>query len=89
MNIKNINFTGKYAKNEKFGINVEVEVTQRIIVQISQEALQDIKPENRNDSVEEQFSSNRITFEKIAEEKIRDLPDRISIGSADILKECK
>jgi len=51
--------------------------------------LQDIKPENRNDSVEEQFSSNRITFEKIAEEKIRDLPDRISIGSADILKECK
>lgn len=86
MNIKNINITGKYAKNEKFGINVEVEVTQRIIVQISQEALQDIEPEKRNNSVEEQFSFNRIKFEKIAEEKIRDLPGRISIGSADILK---
>lgn len=86
MNIKNINFSGKYAKNEKFGINVEVEVTQGIIIQISQEALQDIEPKNRNDSVEEQFSSNRIKFEKIAEDKIRDLPSRISIGSADILK---
>mgnify|MGYP002714910314 CR=1 FL=1 len=89
MNIKNINFTGKYAKNEKFGINVEVEVTQGTIIQISQKALQDIEPKNRNDSVEEQFSCNRIKFEKIAEDKIRDLPSRISIGSADILKECK
>jgi len=48
--------------------------------------LQDIKPENRNDSVKEQFSSNRIKFEKIAEDKIRDFFSRISIGSADILK---
>lgn len=56
------------------------------MIQISQEALQDIEPENRNDSVEEQFSSNRIEFEKIAEEKIRNLPDIISINSADILK---
>lgn len=86
MNIKNINFTGKYAKNEKFGINVEVEVTQRIIVQISQEALQDIQPENRTASVEEQFSSHEAEFERITEEKIRNLPDSIIIGSADVLK---
>ncbi|WP_180124643.1 hypothetical protein [Acinetobacter sp. YH12097] len=86
MNVENINFTGKYAKNEKFGINVEVVVTQRIIIQISQETLQDIEPENRYDSAEEQFNSNRIKFEKIAEEKIRNLPDIISISSADILK---
>ena len=89
MSVEKITFTGKHAKNEKFGINVEVEVTQRIIVQISQEALQDIQPENRTASVEEQFSSHQAEFEQNAEEKIRNLPDRISICSADILKECK
>ena len=86
MSIEKITFTGKHAKNEKFGINVEVEVTQRIIVQISQEALQDIQPENRTASVEEQFSSHQAEFERIAEEKIRNLPDSITIGSADVLK---
>lgn len=66
---KTITFTDKYAQNENFGINFEVEVAQKIIIQISQEALQDIEPENRNASVEEQFSSNHIKFEKIAKEK--------------------
>lgn len=86
MSTKKITFTDKYVKNGNFGINFEVEVTQKIICQISQEALQDIKPENRTASVEEQFTSHQAEFERIAEEKIRNLPDRIIIGSADVLK---
>ena len=86
MSIEKIIFTGKHAKNENFGINVEVFVTQKIICKISQDALQDIEPENRTASVEEQFSSHQAEFERIAEEKIRNLPDSIIIGSADVLK---
>ena len=86
MSTENITFTGRYAKNENFGINVEVLVTQKIICKISQDALQDIEPENRTASVEEQFSSHQAEFERIAEEKIRNLPDSIIIGSADVLK---
>ena len=86
MSIEKIIFTGKHAKNEKFGINVEAGVTQRIIIQISQEALQDIQPENRTASVEEQFTLHQAEFERIVEEKIRNLPDSIIIGSADVLK---
>lgn len=83
---KNINFTGKYAKNENFGINFEIVVTQKIICQIYQEALQDIEPENRAASIEEQFISHQAEFERIAAEKIRNLSGEISISSADILK---
>ena len=86
MSIEKIIFTGKHAKNENFGINVEVLVTQKIICKISQDALQDIEPENRTASFEEQFSSHQAEFERIAEEKIRNLPDSIIIGSADVLK---
>ena len=86
MSIEKIIFTGKHAKNENFGINVEVLVTQKIICKISQDALQDIEPENRAASVEEQFSLHQAEFERIAEEKIRNLPDSIIIGSADVLK---
>lgn len=86
MSTKTINFTDKYTKNKNFGINFEVEVTQKIICQISQEALQDIDPENKASSVEEQFISYQAEFERIAAEKIHDLPDSISIGSADVLR---
>ncbi len=82
--IKNINFTGKYAKNENFGINFEVEVTQKIICQISQEALQDIDLENRYSSVKEVFESNRAKFERIAEEKIQNIDNTILIVSDDV-----
>ena len=86
MSIEKIIFTGKHAKNENFGINVEVFVTQKIICKISQDALQDIEPENRTASVEEQFTLHQAEFERIVEEKIRNLPDSIIIGSADVLK---
>ncbi|MEQ1251980.1 DUF1488 family protein [Acinetobacter radioresistens] len=86
MGTKTINFTNKYTKNENFGINFEVEVNQKIICQISQEALQDIGLGSRASSVEEQFISHQAEFERIAAEKIRDLPDIILISSADILK---
>lgn len=66
MSIEKIIFTRKYTKNENFGINFEVEVTQKTICQISREALQDIKPENKNASVEEQFTSHQSEFERIA-----------------------
>ena len=86
MSTENITFTGRYAKNENFGISVEVLVTQKIICQISQDALQDIEPENRTASVEEQYTSHQAEFEQIAAEKIQNLPDRIFIGSTDVLK---
>lgn len=86
MSTKTITFTDKFVKNENFGVNFEVEVTQKIIIQISQEALQDIEPENRNASVEEQFSSNRIKFEEIAKEKIHNMDNIIQVNSADVYK---
>ena len=81
---KNINFTGKYAKNENFGINFEVEVTQKIICRISQEALQDIDPENRYSSEKKLFESNRAKFEIIAEKKIQNIDNTILIISDDV-----
>ncbi|WP_180039389.1 DUF1488 family protein [Acinetobacter sp. YH12218] len=86
MNVKNISFIDKHTKNKNFGINFEVEVTQRIIIHISQEALQDIESENRCDSVEEQFKSNRIKFEEIAKEKIYSMNNSIHINSDDVCK---
>lgn len=85
MNTKSINFTNKFAKNEKFGISFEMEVIQTIICEISQEALQDIDPINRTASVKEQFTANQSVIIQIAEDKIRALlPNTICIGSSDV-----
>ncbi len=68
-----ITFSGKYAPNpETFGINFEVILDGKSVVcSVSREALQDIDPSSTYTTGEQQFLSNRSSFESIAEEKIR------------------
>ena len=80
-------FSGKYAINSQtFGINFEVTVDeQQFICVISQEALQDINPNNAHHQAEQQFISNRSAFECIAEMKIRaGETSPITIASSDV-----
>ena len=51
---------------------------------VTLEALQDINPENRNDTIEEQFLLNRAKLEEIAENKIRNKDSHIFITIQDI-----
>jgi len=82
-----ITFSGKHSMNpETFGISFEALLDgHRINCLVTQEALQDIDPENANDSPENQFSANRYKLEAIADAKIRAaLPTRININKADV-----
>lgn len=83
-----ISFSGQYAINpQTFGINFEAIVDgSSVICMISTEALQDIDPSNAQGNAQDQFTSNRSAFERIAEKKIRDKqPAPIVITSADVL----
>ena len=81
-----IEFPNREAINsETGGMNFPAIVDgSEIICKVTQEALQDIVPENRTDSVEKQFSENRSTFEDIARSKIEDGNSDIFITSSDI-----
>ena len=82
-----VSFSGKYAVNsETFGINFEAIVDgSSVVCMVSTEALQDIDPSNALSTAQDQFTSNRLAFERIAEKKIRDgQPAPIVITRADI-----
>ena len=68
-----IEFTGKYAINQNFGINFQANVNgQNFTCVISTEALQDINQSSSiSDDVEQQFLENRYSFEEIARRKIQ------------------
>ncbi|MCX9560811.1 DUF1488 family protein [Vibrio cholerae] len=67
----NIEFTGRFEKNENFGINFYAKVNaDTVTCVISTEALQDINPSRRGDDVISQFLSNKKRFESIARNKI-------------------
>ena len=71
--------------SETFGINFPAIVDgERVICVLSTEALQDINPQARGDSTNQQFEANRAAFEAIAERLIRDgkvVNGRVFIGS--------
>lgn len=81
--------TENYAQYSNFGINFEAFLgDQRIVCEISTEALQDIDPSNSQAPVEEQFLSNQYSFQLIAEEMILDdnfSVSKILITSADVV----
>ena len=85
----NIEFPDRHAIDpESFGMNFPALVDGvQITCTVSTEALQDINPSNRMDSSESQFSANRLTFQEIAEGKIRNgdiSNNRVIISSADV-----
>jgi hypothetical protein len=81
-----IEFPNREAINsETGGMNFPAIIdSHEITCKVSQEALQDIVPENRTDSVEKQFTENRKIFEDIAIRKIEDGKSDIFITSSDI-----
>ena len=81
-----IKFTDTYTVNsETGGIDFQAIVDgQNIVCKVSQEALQDIYPENRNDDIRTQFVSNQSKLEKIAEIKLLDRNNNIFITSEDL-----
>lgn len=82
-----VSFSGKYAVNSAtFGINFEALVDGSIVIcMVSPEALEDINPSHALSTAQDQFTSNRSTFECIAENKIRSgQPQPIMITSVDI-----
>ncbi|WP_312368040.1 DUF1488 family protein [Stenotrophomonas sp.] len=83
-----ISFSGKYALDPAtFGINFEAIVDGSIVVcKVSTEALQDINPSDALGTAQDQFTSNRSAFERIAKEKIRNGKQApIVITRADVL----
>jgi hypothetical protein len=68
-----ISFTGKYSSNpDNFGINFEAIVDDiSVICNVFKDALEDIDPEGRCNSSEQQFEKHRSSFQRIAEKKIR------------------
>lgn len=80
-----IEFPNRQAVNSNTGgINFPAIVdSHEITCKVSQEALQDIVPENRTDAVEKQFAENRKIFEDIARRKIEDGKSDIFITSSD------
>ena len=69
----NITFSGKHGINPKtFGINFEATVDGKSFVcSVSTEALQDIDPSNAHNTPQQQFLANQVSFQAIAEKKIR------------------
>jgi len=81
-----IEFSNREAVNsETGGITFPAIVdSHEIICRVSQEALQDIAPENSTDAVKKQFAENRNIFEDIARRKIEDGKSDIFITSSDV-----
>jgi len=81
-----IEFPNRQAVNSRTGgINFPAIVDDnQVTCKISQEALQDIDPENRTNSVEQQFNENRSILEDIARKKIENGDLDIFITSSDI-----
>lgn len=53
------------------GLNFQAIVDQKnVVCSVSQEALQDINPQNRADSIKKQFEENQDKLEAIAKSKI-------------------
>lgn len=69
-----------------FGIRFEATVDEeRFVCTVSTEALQDVDPTNVQATPEAQFLANRSTFERIAEQKIRDgAKSPVAITSTDV-----
>jgi hypothetical protein len=67
-----VTFSSKWSINpETFGVNFEAfQGTDRIICNVSQEALQDIQPSNALAKPQEQFFANQMAFQAIAEQLI-------------------
>ena len=82
-----IEFTDTYTINsETGGMNFQAIVDgQNVVCKVSQEALQDINPKNRNDDIRTQFLSNQSRLEKIAESKLLHGNSNIFITSEDVL----
>ncbi len=68
-----IEFPDKYAiDSEGYGIVFPVIVdNNQLTCVVKTEALQDIDPNNRMDTPENQFNLNKFSFQEIAEEKIK------------------
>lgn len=85
----NIEFTGAYAKNENFGINFQAKVDGQLVsCVVSTEALQDINPNRRLDSAEQQYQDNQYQLESIAREKIQNgelVDSKVFINQSDVV----
>jgi hypothetical protein len=83
-----IEFPDGYTKNQKTGgINFPVSVDgKNIVCQVSNEALEDINPPKKFDSIETRFKENKSDIQLIAEQKIRNGESNIFISSDDVLK---
>lgn len=83
-----IRFTKLYANNGNFGINFQAEVDgQSVTCVVSQEALQDIDPSRRMDTVEQQYKDNQSQLELIARRKIENgevVDSKIFIYNSDL-----
>lgn len=81
-----IEFPNKEVVNSATGgINFPVIVDDnQVTCRVSKEALEDIDPENRINSVEQQFSENRTILEDIVRKKIENADEDLFITSSDI-----
>jgi hypothetical protein len=82
-----IEFTDIYERcSESTGIRFYAIVDGRNIpCKVTLEALQDMNPKNRNDTIEEQFLLNQARLEEIAENKIRNKDSHILITTQDTI----
>lgn len=85
----NVSFSGKSATDpETFGVSFEAIVDGvQVRCRVSTEALQDIDPSSATADAASQFTSNRSSFERIAENLIRAgrvKDGQVFINSADL-----
>lgn len=67
----NIEFTGKYTRNNNFGISFQAIVEgEEVTCVVAQEILQDLNSDHRLDSVEQQYLDNKNQLELTARNKI-------------------
>ncbi|MNZ10450.1 hypothetical protein D3C78_272950 [compost metagenome] len=82
-------FSGAYGINVNFGITFQAIVDGKSVsCHITQEALQDINPENRFNSATQQFESHKFKFQDVARRKIMNGEinnNQVYITTSDIL----
>ena len=77
-----IEFPNRHTINpETGGINFPATVD---VCQVSNEALQDINPAKRSDSIEKRFADNKFTIQSITKEKIQNGEKNIFVSSDDV-----
>lgn len=80
-----ISYNNKCAKNpENFGINFQMKIDVLKSINISVEALQEIDPDYKQNTVEQQFKDNEARIVEIAKAKIEKALQGICITTDDL-----